>query len=36
MIVFIISILNEQEIKRNGCEEFFLRSNLSNDDVISA
>ena len=42
MNVFIVSIRNEYERKknmriRNGFEEFFcLRSNLSNDDIISA
>ena len=42
MNVFIVSIPNEQERKknmriRNGLEEFFcLRSNLSNDNIISA
>ena len=42
MNVFIVSIPNEYERKknmriRNGFEEFFrLRSNLSNDNIISA
>ena len=42
MNVLIFSISNEEERKRNtqnrnGFEEFFcLRSNLSNDDIISA
>ena len=42
MNVFIVSIPNEKERKRNmrirnGFEEFFcLRSNLSNDNIISA
>ena len=42
MNIFIFSISNEEERKRNmrnrnGFEEFFcLRSNLSNDDIISA
>ena len=42
MNVFIVSIPNEEERKRNTrigneFEEFFcLRSNLNNDDIISA
>ena len=41
MKVFIVSISNEYERKRNmrvprGFEEFFLHSNLSNDNIISA
>ena len=42
MKIFIVSIPNEEERKKNmrflnGFEEFFcLRSNLSNNDIISA
>ena len=42
MNIFIVSIPNEEERKKNmrflnGFEEFFcLRSNLSNNDIISA